>query len=80
MRCSSLALATLIAAAPLLAHAADPAPVVAAEQAFAALLPSGRLVELVGAEGVAARTTTALAVIALACAMLYRQFKRVGWL
>ena len=34
------------------------------EQAFAALLPSGRLVELVGAEGVAARTTTALAVIA----------------
>ena len=36
MRCSSLALAALIAAAPLLAHAADPAPVVAAEQAFAA--------------------------------------------
>lgn len=33
-------------------------------QPFAALLPSGRLVELVGAEGVAARTTTALAVIA----------------
>jgi len=36
------------------------------EQSFSALLPSGRLVEIVGAEGLAARTTTALAVIARA--------------
>ena len=36
------------------------------EQLFSALLPSGRLVEIVGAEGLAARTTTALAVIARA--------------
>ncbi len=52
---------------PHLVHAASTLPQPApATQPLPALLPAGRLVELVGAAGLSARTTTALAVIAQA--------------